>query len=182
MSLKLVMPDKKYLESVYEVIAEYKSSPLKFSISDVREMMAAAENDFKDYFERVKNESLGIGLKNGYVPQTTYWLTDGDEYVGTFALRHRLTPDLEKIGGHIAYAIRPLRRRQGYGYKGLKLCLKKAFEKGLDKVLITCDKENTASYNLIHKVMIEYGGVEMPEIKVKDVIERRVWVYTKKSS
>lgn len=180
MSLKLVMPDKKYLESVYEVITEYKSSPLKFSISDVREMMAAAENDFKDYFERVKNESLGVGLKKGYVPSTTYWLVDKDKYIGTFTLRHRLTPNLEKIGGHIAYAIRPKERRKGYGYQGLKLCLQKAAEKGIKQVLITCDADNIASYGLMHKIMLEYGGYEPEQIKIDNGFEKRTWVKTKK--
>ena len=145
-------------------------------------MIAAADSGFDDYFQTVKNESLGIGLKEGYVPQTTFWLVDGDKYIGTFALRHRLTPNLEKIGGNIAYAIRPSERQKGYGYQGLKLCLNEAFKMGLKKVLITCNAENIASYNLIHKAMLEYGGTELKPIEIENGFEKRIWVKTKNFS
>lgn len=178
--IELIIPCEKYLKSVYEAIDEYQAAPLRFSISDVRQMIEAAENNFTDYFQNLQNQSLGIGLKTGYVPSTTYWLVDRDKYIGTFTLRHHLTPNLEKIGGHIAYVIRPKERRKGYGYQGLKLCLKKAAEKGIKQVLITCDADNTASYGLIHKMMLEYGGYELEQIKIDNGFEKRTWVKTNK--
>jgi len=180
MSLNLVLPNKKYLKSVYEAVGEYQATPLRFDISDVRQMIEATKNNFADYFQTVQNQSLGIGLKEGYVPSTTCWLVEGLKYIGTFTLRHRLTPNLEKIGGHIAYEIRPLERRKGYGYQGLKLCLKEAAQRGIKQVLITCNAENTASYALIHKAMLEYGGLELEQIKLDNGFEKRIWVKTEK--
>lgn len=50
----------------------------------------------------------------GRVPQTTLWWTSGIEYYGRLDIRHRLTPCLLEVGGHIGYAVRPSARRQGH--------------------------------------------------------------------
>lgn len=178
MSINLVKPDIKYLPSVYEAITEYKSAPSKFEIHTVSEMISAAENNFAEYFKNVENNSKGINLKPNHVPHTVFWLVDEDKYIGTFDLRHFLTPDLEKIGGNIAYQIRPSALRKGYCCKGLKLCLSEALKKGITEVLITCDSDNIASYGIMHKAMIKYGGHEDDEFKKADLIEKRVWIKT----
>ena len=181
MSLKLVKPEKKYLPSVYEAIAEYKSNASKYEISAVRKMILAEENGFSKYFDEVEKNSQGIGLKSGYVPNTTYWLVDDNNYIGTFDLRHYLTPNLEEIGGHIAYQIRPSAQGNGFAGKGLKLCLEKAKDMGIKQVLVTCNAENTASYGTMSKVMLEVGGYEDETIKKDNLIEKRVWINTQKS-
>lgn len=178
MVLQLVKPDMKYLPSVYGAVAEYKSQPSEFDIQAVGRMISAAENDFSDYFENVANDSLGINLKPNYVANTIFWLIDNDEYIGTFDLRHSLTPYLRQIGGHIAYQIRPSERRKGYAYRGLILCLNEALKKGIKTALVTCNAENTASYNVMHKVMLEYGGYEDTPFQKDDLIEKRVWIRT----
>ena len=178
MNLKLVKPNKKYLASVYEAVSEYQKEPSEFEIIAVSKMIAAAENNFKDYFENTENDSLGINLKSGYVAHTVFWLVDDDNYIGTFNLRHSLTPALAKIGGHIAYQIRPSKYRQGYAYEGLKLCLKEAAKMGIDKALITCNADNISSYSVMHKVMLEYGGYEDEIYKEDNQIEKRVWIRT----
>ena len=50
----------------------------------------------------------------GYVPSTTLWWVDGDEYLGRLAIRHRLTSRLTDLGGHIGYDVKPSARRQGH--------------------------------------------------------------------
>ena len=181
MSLQLVKPDKKYLSSVREAIAEYKSDASKYEISAVEKMITAEENGFATYFDDVEKNSQGVGLKPGYVPNTTYWLVDNDNYIGTFDLRHHLTPNLEQIGGHIAYQIRPSARGKGFASRGLKLCLEKAKDMGIKQVLVTCNEENAASYGTMSKVMREVGGYEAKAIKIDDVIEKRVWINTQRS-
>lgn len=177
MDLKLVVPDKKYLSSVKDAIAEYKVAPSKFEIQAVSKMVAAEYNDFTDYFENCKREDLGINLKQGRVAHTTFWLVDNDIYIGTFNLRHSLTPALERVGGHIAYQIRPSKYHQGYACAGLQLCLEEAKKRGLEKVLITCDSTNIASYNLLKKALREYRGIEAPEVEIIDGFEKRIWLF-----
>ena len=178
MSLKLVKPNKKYLPSVYEAIEEYKADCSKFDLSSVKAMIAAADNDFAEYFDMVEKNSRGMDLKPGYVPNTVYWLINDDKYIGTFDLRHGLTPNLKQIGGHIAYEIRPSERRKNYACKGLELCLQKAREMKIEQVLVTCDDENVASYGVMHKVMLKVGGYEDTPFETQGLIERRVWINT----
>ena len=180
MNLKLVKPSEKYLKSVCKAAEEYLLLPSQFMISAVNQMIKAKDEGFEAYFKKIENEQAGIGLKPGHVAQTTYWLAEDDEYIGTFVLRHDLTPALEKIGGHIAYAVYPSKRQKGYGYQGLKLCLEKAYDMGMEKVLITCNAKNVASYKLIHKVMLEYGGTELDDVEIENGFEKRIWVHTNK--
>lgn len=178
MVLQLVKPDRKYLPSVYEAVAEYKFSPSKFEVGDIKKMIAATENNFADYFQNIENEAAGIGLKPNHVAQTTYWLVEDEQYIGTFGLRHALTPNLKNIGGNIAYQIRPSQYRKGYAGKGLKLCLIEARKMRIDKILVTCNAENVASYGVMTKVMRECGGYEDSVYKTDNLTERRVWIKT----
>ena len=182
MTLQLTTPKPKYLPSVRAAIAEYTAAPSEFEIHAVRNMLDAAQTDFTAYFETVRNESLGINLKPNRVTHTVFWLVDDDKYIGTFDLRHTLTPNLEQVGGHIAYQIRPSEQGKGYALAGLKLCLEEARKIGLEKVLITCTQKNLASYAVMHKAMLEIGGIEAPHAVVNGVSERRVWVWTQKRS
>ena len=179
MVLQLVRPSEKYLQSVIKAAQEFLDSPSDFDILGVKKIKQALQNNFETYFEDLKKDEKA-DLKNGWVAQTTFWLVEGDEYIGSFDLRHDLTENLEKRGGHIAYEIRPSYRRKGYGYQGLKLCLQKAFEMGIENALITCNANNVASYNLIHKTMLEYGGTEIPDIQFEQFVEKRHWVHTKR--
>lgn len=180
MTLQLVKPQQKYLSDVYEAVAEYKSAPSEYEIHAVSKMIEAADDDFASYFINTENESLGVALKPGYVAHTVYWLVDGDKYIGTFDLRHKLTPYLEKIGGHIAYQIRPSELRKGYAYKGLKLCLKQARDMRIEQALITCKESNVGSYGVMQKVMYEMGGTEISPYMEDGIVNRRVWINTQK--
>jgi predicted acetyltransferase len=103
-----------------------------------------------------------------------FWLIDGDEYVGRLSLRHTLNDALLLWGGHIGYQIRPSKRRRGYGKEILRLGLIKAKERGLNRVLVTCDEDNTGS-----RKIIEYNGGQLENIiEVKDspVRKMRYWI------
>lgn len=69
----------------------------------------------------------GIGLPDGYVPETFYilWNDDGIP-VGQFRLRHYLCDFLRDGAGHIGYSVREGFRNKGYGTEGLRLLLKEA--------------------------------------------------------
>jgi predicted acetyltransferase len=85
----------------------------------------------------------------GWVPQTTLWLVDGNEYLGRLSIRHALTDRLRIEGGHIGYEVRPTRRRRGYATLMLGLSLPIANQLGIDPALVTCDATNTASRHVI---------------------------------
>lgn len=110
------------------------------------------------------------------VPETIYWLADGERFLGRLELRHRLHQPVNDIGGHIGYAIRPGQRRRGYGHAILKLGLQKAAWHGLSDVLLTCDPDNIASKKIIEK---NGGRFENRVVRVIDGItyhKLRYWI------
>jgi predicted acetyltransferase len=88
-----------------------------------------------------------------HVPSTTLWWIDGSEYLGRISVRHRLTPALLEIGGHIGYDIRASARRRGHATVMLRRALPVAHGLGIDPALLTCDTTNVAS-----RLVIERNG------------------------
>ena len=91
----------------------------------------------------------------GYVPATTLWWVQDDDYLGRIAVRHRLTPWLLEEGGHIGYDVRPSARRRGHATAMLRAALPVARGIGIASALVTCDVDNVAS----RKVIERNGGV-----------------------
>lgn len=91
----------------------------------------------------------------GWVPSTTWWWVDADEYVGRIALRHRLNDRLLEVGGHIGYDVRPSARRRGHATAMLRAVLPIAGGMGIEFALLTCDAANEAS----RRVIESNGGV-----------------------
>jgi predicted acetyltransferase len=83
------------------------------------------------------------------------WWADGPQYLGRLTIRHRLTPSLLDVGGHIGYDIRPSARRRGHATAMLAAALPVTRGLGIDPVLITCNADNTGS----RKVIEANGGV-----------------------
>ncbi len=112
------------------------------------------------------------------VPATTFILIDEiQEIYGALSLRFYLNEELFKYNGHIGYGIKPNKRNQGYGKKILSLGLEKAKEHQLDKVLITCNDENSASYKTIEAC----GGVLENKVYKTDGYIRRYWINLKEN-
>ena len=88
-------------------------------------------------------------MPEGYVPSNNYWLVYDGRVLAISRLRHRLTDALRLEGGHIGYTVRPPERRKGHGTRLLAMTLDKARERGLGRVMVTCDKDNTASARVI---------------------------------
>lgn len=107
------------------------------------------DSDFGYYLARNASVSQGVGLAQGWVPQTRYWLMINGRPVGIGKLRHYLNDNLRKTGGHIGYCIRPSERGKGLGIILLAEMLKKAGELGIPKALITCNATNIPSRRVI---------------------------------
>jgi predicted acetyltransferase len=169
--LQLRKPSRDLRDSYGGLIAEIESArekripfPLSFPFEDFDALLAKLEDATK-----------GIGLPEGFVPHSTYWLVrGGNEIVGVSNLRHSLTPFLLREGGNIGYGIRPSARRNGFGREILRLTLPKARELGLARVLVTCGKENRGSARII----LGNGGVfESEEFSAeRGEIVQRYWI------
>lgn len=126
--------------------------------TDIREFGASwgTLDGFEEYVRWLRGQAFVDSPRpTGYVSSTTLWWIDGPDYLGRIAIRHRLTPRLLEIGGHIGFDIRPSERLRGHATAMLAAALPVAGTLGIDPVLITCDVDNMGS----RKVIESNGGI-----------------------
>lgn len=143
----LELPQKQHEKDYLEMIQEF---------TDIQEEIIPWSlglkewEDYEAFLTRIKNNSKGINMKPWRSRATLYFLIDDhDRIVGAEHIRHELNDTLRFEGGNIGYGIRPNERKKWYATSWLKLALEKCKEMGMDKVLITCDKDNIWSVKSI---------------------------------
>jgi len=167
--IELVFPSSRYRESYLEALAEYRAEGRVPPRSDMIEA-----DGFDAFVKAMRRLEDPANVPPEFVQQTTYWLVDGDTYLGRISIRHALNDSLLFEGGNIGYDIRPSARGRGLGRLQLALALPKAREVGLTRALLTCDHDNVRSARVIEA----NGGVLQDEVKVpgKDRVNRRYWI------
>lgn len=171
---ELIDPTVRLQASFLTVVREFHEDhvyPTPWFIKDVDPLALADTAAFAAYVTRVLSErDDAAGRADRFVPMTTLWWAEGDQMLGRLAIRHRLTPPLEKAGGHIGYDVRPSARRQGHATAMLAAALPVAHSLGITRALLTCDETNTASQRVIET----NGGQFIDRVGDK----RRYWVPT----
>lgn len=138
-----------------EPSAEYEAAYLDFAqelraSGDGRWVESVQRLGFDGYLLRKKRDELGIDLAPDIVPSSTFWLVDEQLMIhAELCLRHYLNGRLLADGGNIGYTVRPSSRRQGVGTELLRHGLALAQERGMERVLITCDADNLGSIGVI---------------------------------
>ena len=160
----LIPPDvrvrRSFVLAMEEFRAEGRGSAHAQSVIDryVRDRSGEWKSDraFSNFVAGLRAERLEATPRPpGFVPDTELWWVDGDEFLGRIGVRHRLTPMLLEIGGHIGYDVRPSARRRGHATEMLRQALGVARELGIDPSLVTCDVGNIGSRTVIER----NGGV-----------------------
>lgn len=112
-------------------------------------------SDFQGMLNSLSDSEKGLGVPEGWVPDSTFWLINHHNRVlGAVNIRHRLTEYLFNAGGHIGYGIRPSERRKGLATILLGLSLIEAKKLGIEDALVVCDAVNIGS----EKTIIKNGG------------------------
>jgi predicted acetyltransferase len=112
--------------------------------------------DFPAMVEKLNGLSKGIGVGDGFVENSTYWLVDSNrQIIGAINIRHRLNEFFLNYGGQVGYGVRPSERKKGYAGELLRMGLEICREMGFDKVLLCCNENNVGSI----KVILENNGV-----------------------
>ena len=114
---------------------------------------------FREFRDKALPEMLafseGKDLPEGYVPETFFFLWDGDTIVGQFRIRHYLCESLRTGAGHIGYFIAKPFRGKGYGTEGLRLTLEEARRiVPEEEIYLRVNRDNPASL----RVMLRNGG------------------------
>lgn len=134
-----------------------------------------ARSDPEAYLRRLELDALGKDLRPGSVACTTWWLIDEEQNIlGESRLKHTLNRELFIFGGHIGYRVRPDMRRRGYANRLLGMTLEKARQRGLQRVLVTCDDDNLASARVIEA----NGGILENRLQPPGMLKlvRRYWI------
>ena len=150
-TLRLIEPNIELEESHKSFLEEYQRRG-----ESVHPWVVAEPYDrFSDYVAMLNDASKGLRLPPKFVAHSTFWLVDADnEIVAISNLRHELNDFLLAYGGHVGYGVRPSVWRRGYATEILKQTLVRAKERGIDKVRISCSKDNLAS----SKAILRNGG------------------------
>ena len=114
----------------------------------------------------------GDGLPDGWVPCTTLFAEVDDALAGVINIRHRLSPQLEQVGGHIGYSVAPAHRGRGIATAMLAAALPVCRELGIERALLTADAANVASCRTIE----HNGGVLDKEEPHEGELQRWYWI------
>ncbi len=169
--LRLVRPSIEYEASYRSFLAEFEKRQEKL----IPFPLLLPVDDFRALVKRLRDAETGLGVPRGFVAHTTFWLIDEHgSMLGMSNLRHELTSQLAREGGHIGYSIRPSQRKSGYGKELLRLTLEQARLLGIKRALITCAKTNTGSVGVI----LANGGCFDSEeyISERGEIIQRYWI------
>jgi predicted acetyltransferase len=122
----------------------------------------------------LEQSDTSIPLAPERVHCTYRWIVEGERVLGGIALRHELNERLMREGGHIGYGIRPSERRRGLASWALMQMLGTARGLGIERLLVVCAVDNTASARTIKHC----GGV-LEDIRHTDGIAlQRYWIET----
>lgn len=150
-----------FIAAMAEFRGEGRGGPTDHSMigSEIRafgQSWTSVPAGFETFVDRLRAQSSEDSPRpDGYVPSTTLWWIEGAVYLGRIAIRHRLTPQLHEVGGHIGYDVRPSARRRGHATAMLRDALPVARLLGIDSALVTCDVDNVAS----RRVIESNGGI-----------------------
>lgn len=165
--LRLIKPTIKYKK---EYVASVREEV--FSGEQTKKRLEKIKKDFPAYFKEMYAREKP---RRGWVPGTSYWLMDGEKFIGEVRLRFKLNAKLRREGGHIGYGIRPSKRKKGYGTRILAMVLPKVKKLGIKKALVTCDDTNVGSWKIIEA----NGGILKDKIINKGEKVRRYYIKVK---
>ena len=170
--LVLIKPSKEYKDAIIEMLDEWSSYNATHVTDPSPRAIFHDYSDFDAYLaEFVRAETKP---KPEHVPATTYFALDEqrNKIVGAICIRHYLTEALLNSGGHIGDGVRPSERRKGYATEMIGLALKICKEMKIDKVMMSCYKDNIGS----KKSIINNGGVYDKDIFCDGEVLERYWI------
>jgi predicted acetyltransferase len=145
-ALILVRPTEKSKDAVLDYRDEFASPADAHGTASLSNAAT-----FEEWLQRVRDLEKLETAPAGYIPSSTYLaVREHDErLVGILQIRHWLNEALEFEGGHIGYSVRRSERRKGYATQMLRQAVSVCGRMGINKVLLTCDKDNIGSARVI---------------------------------
>ena len=151
--LILVKPDASYAE---EIISYRREMLLADSSMDGCGSLRRME-DPHEWLKENETYANPETVPKDRVQSTQFVLTREEEkrILGMIQVRHYFNEYLEKYAGHIGYSVRPTESRRGYAKRMLHESLAFCREIGLDRILVSCLRENEGS----RRTILANGGI-----------------------
>ncbi len=167
---------RKVLPSDLDAVGEYRQEFLVSGDSmDGCSNLRRFEN-MADWYDWIRKAEHAATCPAGWVPDTQYICvrTQDGRIVGMLDIRHKLNEACLNLFGNIGYSVRSSERRKGYATAMLAMAKDICRNMGMEKILVSCHKENTASAQTIQK----NGGVlenEVVDHRNGEVLQR-YWI------
>jgi predicted acetyltransferase len=131
-------------------------------------------DDFSQWVQLMAARRTGKDVSPGWVAATFELAIIDRRIAGRLSVRHALNDFLLQQGGHIGYCLLPAFRGLGFGKRMLQRGLDLTADLGIERVLITCDEDNTISRRIIEnaggRYESSYAGADVR------VPIRRYWI------
>lgn len=135
------------------ILREYVLEHQSAGEAGVSASLGLASSVYPEWLEKIRNNaSRGT---DDWGRSLLYLCFDSSRLVGLLSIRYELPKELSGKIGDIGYGVRPSERRKGYATAMLRYALSVCKEKGMEKVILGCYKDNAASASTI----LKNGGI-----------------------
>ncbi len=160
---KLEVPSEEREADAMDYLAEFIKANTVIHGSGGFDLYA---DDYAGWLSRVREDKERKPSEKRVPAETYFFVRESDnKIVGMISIRLVLNKALWNFGGNIGYSIRPSERRKGYNKINLFLGLCVCKNRGMEAVLVTCEKRNIASAKSIKalggKLIYEYMDDEL---------------------
>lgn len=172
--MKFVFPNKDFKNNAIDFINEFLTYNSEINGSGALDRYLN-ESSYEKWIEKVISDIDIANIEGDRVPAFTYFYvreTD-NKIIGMINIRLALNNFLKNEGGHIGYCIRPTERRHHYATNMLYEALAFCKTIGLSNIIISCDKSNIASANVIMNCSGKLDA-EFYSDTFKEVIQRYI--------
>lgn len=152
-----------------ERLCEYVREHRENGEIDISASHGLNDSEYSEWVGKIhKNASEGDGT---WGKSLLYLCLEGGRLIGLLSIRYGLPEELSRKYGHIGFGVRPSERKKGYAAAMLEYALSVCKDKGMNRVILGCYKDNPASA----AVIIKNGGVLISE--TGDYTEGRISRY-----
>lgn len=148
--MKMVFPNIDYKQKAIDFINEFHAYGSEINGTGSLDRFLR-EASYEEWLKKIIEYIDIANIPKTKVPGLTYFYVreEDDTIVGMINIRLASNDFIRNEAGHIGYCVRPTERKKHYGTDILKEGLKVCRRIGIENVIVSCDKENIGSANVI---------------------------------